>query len=152
MSNTNNIIQLPTEQDMKQAKESSRTLSKYASAERVHLNIKGSNKESDELVLPGHVVQLLLDILSEMGQGNAISILPIHAELSTQQASNILNVSRPYLVKLLEEGTIPFHKVGSHRRVLAEDLIDYKKSIDEKRNETLDELASMSQELGMGYD
>lgn len=152
MSNTNNIIQLPTEQDMKQAKESSRTLSKYASAERVHLNIKGSNKESDELVLPGHVVQLLLDILSEMGQGNAISILPIHAELSTQQASNILNVSRPYLVKLLEEGTIPFHKVGSHRRVLAEDLIDYKKSMDEKRNETLDELASMSQELGMGYD
>lgn len=152
MSNSNNIIQLPTEQDMEQAKESSRTLSKYASADRVRLNIKGSNKESDELVLPGHVVQLLLDILSEMGQGNAISILPIHAELSTQEASNIMNVSRPYLVKLLEEGNIPFHKVGSHRRVLAKDLIDFKKSIDEKRNEALDELASMSQELDMGYE
>lgn len=102
MSNSNNIIQLPTDQDIEQAKESSRTLSKYASADRVRLNIQGSNQEADELVLPGHVVQLLLDILSEVGQGNAISIMPIHAELSTQEAANILNVSRPHLVKLLD--------------------------------------------------
>lgn len=152
MSNSSNIIQLPTDQDIKEAKISSRTLSRYASADRVHLNIKGSNNETDELVLPGYVVQLLLDILSEMGQGNAISIMPIHAELSTQEAANILNVSRPYLVKLLESKEIDYHKVGTHRRVLVKDLLEYKNKIDKKRHKSLEELAAISQELDMGYD
>ena len=152
MSNLNNVIQLPTDKDIEQARESSRTLSKYASADRVHLNIKGSNQETDELVLPGHVVQLLLDILSEIGQGNAINIIPVHAELSTQEAANILNVSRPYLVKLLDKKEISCRKVGTHRRVLVKDLLDYKKNIDEKRHNSLDELAQLSQELELGYD
>jgi excisionase family DNA binding protein len=152
MSNLNNVIQLPTDKDIEQARESSRTLSKYASADRVHLNIKGSNQETDELVLPGHVVQLLLDILSEIGQGNAINIIPVHAELSTQEAANILNVSRPYLVKLLDKKEISCRKVGTHRRVLVKDLLDYKKSIDEKRHNSLDELTQLSQELELGYD
>ena len=152
MATANNLIQLPTEQDVEQAKQSSRTLSKYANADRVHLNIKGSNNETDELVLPGHVVQLLLDILSEMAQGNAIRIMPIHAELSTQEAANMLNVSRPHLVKLLDQGDIPCHKVGTHRRVRAQHLIDYKQCVDKQRHTALDELTELSQKLGMGYN
>ena len=152
MSSAQNIIQLPNKQDIEQAKQSSRTLSKYADAERVHLKIKGSNQESDELVLPGHVVQLLLDILSEMAQGNAISVMPIHAELTTQEAANMLNVSRPHLVKLVDNGEIPCHKVGTHRRVLAQDVLDYKQRIDAQRHNALDELTALSQEMEMGYE
>ena len=147
-----NVMQLPTTQDVEQAKQSCRTLAKYADAERVLLTIKGSNKQSDEIVLPGHAVQLLLDILTEMSQGNAISIMPVHAELSTQEAANILNVSRPHLIRLLKDNSIPHRKVGSHRRVLAKDIIAYKQNIDSKRKLTLDKLAAESQKLGMGYD
>ena len=152
MSSSNNVIQLPTEQEVEVAEISSRTSAKYADSDRVRLSITGDNQETDELVLPGPVVQMLLEILSEMSQGNAISMMPIHAELSTQDAANILNVSRPYLVKLLKEGDIPFRKVGTHRRVLAEDVINYKRDIDTKRKATLDELAALSQQENMGYE
>ena len=152
MSSSNNVIQLPTEQEVEVAEISSRTLAKYADSDRVRLSITSDNQETDELVLPGAVVQMLLEILSEMSQGNAISMMPIHAELSTQDAANLLNVSRPYLVKLLKEGDIPFRKVGTHRRVLAEDVINYKRDIDTKRKATLDELAALSQQENMGYE
>ncbi|ABC33098.1 Type IIA topoisomerase (DNA gyrase/topo II, topoisomerase IV), A subunit [Hahella chejuensis KCTC 2396] len=147
-----NVVQLPTAQDVEEAKRSSRALAKYASADRVQLSIKGSNNEKDEIVLPGPVVQLLLNILAEMSRGNAISIMPIHAELTTQEAATFLNVSRPFFVKLLENHQLPFRKVGSHRRVLAKDVMDYKSSIDKQRCDSLDELAAVSQKLGMGYD
>lgn len=93
-----NVVHLPDPAAVEQAKESSRTLSKYAGVDRVNLSLKGSNGESDELILPGDVLQILLDVLSEMSRGNAISLIPHHQELSTQEAANLLNVSRPHLV------------------------------------------------------
>jgi len=148
---SNNALRVPSAEDISQAKETSRTLSKYHNADRVNLSIKSGDNESDEFVLPGYMMEMLLDILSEVSKGNAISIIPFKAELSTQQAANILNVSRPYLVKLLEEGKIDFHKVGSHRRVYCKDVLEYKASVDSDRSNTLDELTKFSQELGMGY-
>jgi len=145
------IVHLPTPDEVEQAKESSRKLSKYADADRVQLSLRGSNGEADDLVLPGHILQLLLDVLSEISKGNAINLMPIHQELTTQQAAEFLNVSRPYLVGLLEGGLIPFRKVGSHRRVLFNDLVSYKESEDQKRSQVLDELAALSQEDDMGY-
>ncbi|WP_375192367.1 excisionase family DNA-binding protein [Marinobacter sp.] len=145
------VVHLPTQAEMEQAKISSRTLSKYANADRVQMSLRGSNGETDELVLPGHVIQILLDVLSEMSRGNAISLIPHHQELSTQEAANLLNVSRPYLVGLLEKGDIPFRKVGAHRRVLLTDVLTYKESIDRQRRETLAELTALSQSEGMGY-
>lgn len=91
-------------------------------------------------------------MLSQIAQGNAVTLLPIPAELTTQEAANLLNVSRPHLVKLLEAGEIPFHKVGTHRRVRFEDLMRYKEHINQKRMEALDELAAQAQELNLGYD
>jgi excisionase family DNA binding protein len=146
------LVHLPTPADVEQAKISSRTLSKYADVDRVQLSLRGSNGESDELVLPGHVLQLLLDVLSEMGQGNAITLIPHHQEVSTQEAANLLNVSRPFLVGLLEKGDIPFRKVGAHRRVLLTDVLAYREMTDQKRQAALDELTALSQDEGMGYD
>jgi excisionase family DNA binding protein len=79
-------------------------------------------------------------------------IMPIHAELSTQEIAELLNVSRPHLVELLKQGKIPFRKVGTHRRILAKDVFDYKQLIDEDRLKALNELAAQAQELGMGYE
>ncbi|MCH8530926.1 MAG: helix-turn-helix domain-containing protein [Saccharospirillum sp.] len=145
------IVRLPTQTEVEQAKQSSRTLSKYANVDRVSLSLRGSDGQADELVLPGHVLQILLDVLAEMSQGNAISLIPYHQELSTQEAANLLNVSRPFLVGLLEKGDIPFRKVGSHRRVKLQDVITYKTDIDAKRTQVLDELGNLSQQEGMGY-
>ncbi len=145
------IVHLPTQAEVEQAKISSRTLSKYADVDRVQLALRGSNGESDDLVLPGHVLQILLDVLSEMSKGNAISLIPHHQEVSTQEAANLLNVSRPFLVGLLEKGEIPFRKVGAHRRVLLTDALAYRDKTEQLRTQALDELAALSQEEGMGY-
>lgn len=152
MSTGHNIVHLPTQPEVEEAKISSRMLSKYADADRVQMTLKASNGQAEDLVLPGPVLQMLLDILSEMARGNAISLMPIHHELSTQEAANLLNVSRPHLVSLLEKGDLPFRKVGSHRRVQAKDVLEYKTKIDQLRLATLNELTAFSQEQGMGYE
>ena len=147
-----NVVHLPTAQEAEEAKITSRALSKYAHNERLHLKIASNNNESEDLILPGYAINLLLTMLTEMSKGNAITVMPIHAELSTQETAELLNISRPHLVDLLEQGNIPFRKVGTHRRVLANDVFDYKQRIDEARFKALDELAAQAQELGMGYE
>ena len=142
---------LPNQDEVEQAKVSSRTLSKYAGVERVQMTLKVDGQPTEDLILPGHVLQILLEVLSEMSKGNAISLVPHHHELSTQEAANLLNVSRPFLVGLLEKGEIDFRKVGTHRRVLLKDVMAYKESIDQRRKASLDELTALSQEEGMGY-
>jgi excisionase family DNA binding protein len=97
-------------------------------------------------------LRLLVAALTEIGEGNAVSIIPIHAELTTQEAADVLNVSRPFLVQLLERGEMPFHKIGTHRRVRYVDVIAYKERIDSDRNKSLDALAEQAQELKMGYE
>jgi excisionase family DNA binding protein len=101
--------------------------------------------------LPEGAVRLLLQVLEEMAAGNTVAILPLQKELTTQEAAEILNVSRPYLVSLLEKGEIPFRKVGTHRRVILNDLLYYKKQDQESRRRVLDELTEEAQELDMGY-
>lgn len=149
---SSNVTQLPSAQEAEEAKITSRALSKYVHNERLYLKIANNSSESDDLILPGYALNLLLGILTEMSKGNAITIMPIHAELSTQEAALHLNVSRPHLVELLEKGKIPFRKVGAHRRVLAKDVFDYKQRIDAERLKALEELTVQAQELGMGYE
>ena len=147
-----NVVHLPTAQEAEEAKITSRALSKYVHNERLHLKIASNNNESEDLILPGYAINLLLAMLTEMSKGNAITVMPIHAELSTQETAELLNVSRPHLVDLLEQGKMPFRKVGAHRRVLANDVFDYKQRMDEARFKALDDLAAQAQELGMGYE
>jgi excisionase family DNA binding protein len=94
---------------------------------------------------------LLKDILSQMAEGSAVSVIPHHTELTTQQAAELLGVSRPFLVEQLDKGLLPHRKVGTHRRVLLKDLLAYKQRSSDERLRTLEKLSALDQELDLGY-
>lgn len=143
---------LPTAQEAAIAREASRQLAAHLDhLEALKFQIGEDKKTRHKLPLPPSAIRLLIDILTEMAAGNAITLIPHHAELTTQQAANVLNVSRPFLVDLIEQGKIPHRKVGTHRRVLFEDVMRYKKEIDKERHKALDELAKEAEKLNMGY-
>lgn len=103
------------------------------------------------LRLPPKVLRMFADMLGAMAQGQPVTILPRSTELTTQEAAMILNVSRPYLIKLLTEGKIPFHKLGKHRRICQEDVLKYKAERQKLSLDALQALADQAQELDMGY-
>ena len=106
---------------------------------------QGANGASVEL--PPAVTRLMLDLLRSIGKGEAVALVPFGGELSTQEAADLLNVSRPFLVKLIEGGEIPHHKVGTHRRIRADDLFAFKRRRDSERDEALNRLARLGQEI-----
>lgn len=137
---------VPSDNDAKLATESSRILSKH-SDQNLHVQLD----DGQQLPLPRAIQELISHLLVEMSQGNAVTLIPIHAEMTTQEAADFLNVSRPYLVKLLETNQIPHHRVGTHRRVRFNELRAFKQRQAEARAAALDELAAQAQELDMGY-
>ena len=137
----------PTVDETKLALASSRQLSRF-----LKQNLRVRISETDEIVvIPAVAVRLLVELLSAMAEGNAVTLIPIHAELTTQQAADLLGVSRPFLVRHLEDGKIPFRKIGTHRRILFSDLTKFKHEMHANRLNALDELAAQAQELNMGY-
>jgi excisionase family DNA binding protein len=144
----------PTPDEARLAQESSRRLARFASAKRkkpFKLRIQQDGAPEETVSIPAAAFRLLGDILTQMAQGNAVTLIPVHAELTTQQAADFLNVSRPFLVEQLEKKAIPYRKVGTHRRILFRDLMAYKEAMDRNRLLALNELAAQAQELGMGY-
>jgi excisionase family DNA binding protein len=109
----------------------------------------GETGAEDALVLPRQTAIMFAQILDLLGQGRGVQIIPKEAEISTQQAADLLNVSRPYLIGLLASGEIPYRRVGRHRRIRFEDLMDYKRQDDLKRRAAADDLAAISEELGL---
>ena len=105
----------------------------------------------EEIEIPLSVFHILRQVVYHMMHGRAISIVPVSRELTTQQAADILNVSRPYLVTLLEEGKIPFTKVGTHRRIKFSELMEYKIRRDRERKQGLAEIAHISEDADL-YD
>jgi excisionase family DNA binding protein len=143
----------PTEAEAMLARESSRRFAtqKLGRRSSVRIQLCDEGEEAETAEVPVSAVRLFLHLLTEMSMGNAVTLIPTHAELTTQQAADLLSVSRPYLVKLLDEGRIPCRTVGKYRRVRFDDLMAYKRRDDEARAKVLDQLTAEAQELGMGY-
>ncbi len=129
--------------------ESIKELERILSVEGFQAKLVGANGE--QIIIPDAIYQVLVQVVQAMASGKTISIIPQQQELTTQQAADFLNVSRPYLIKLLEHDEIPHIKVGSHRRVRFDDLMKYKEQRDMKRREGLKELTQFLQDEGF-YD
>ena len=124
----------PTRQEREQARQAVRALSQG------HLEVSQ---------LPDMARQLLSRILTELADGHALSVVPVDSDLTTSQAASFLNMSRPYLTRLLDEGKLPFHSVGTHKRVRLRDLTAYRERQDEESYAALAELQAQAQELNL---
>ena len=136
--------------DSKTALETLRVLSTRAGGpakEAVRLQFRSRTGVFQSVAVPSMAFELLLEILKQMAAGNLVTIVPLRKELTTYEAADILNVSRPFVIGLLEKGEIPFRKVGAHRRIPLSALLEYKRKTDAIRDEALDVLATQAQEL-----
>lgn len=141
-------LPIPSPEAAEEAKRALRTLSP---ATRNSAGIVHVRAGDEDAIVPKAAFELLLEILGQMANGNAVTIVPVQAELTTQQAAEFLNVSRPFLIQLLEAGQVPYRKVGTHRRIRFEDLLAYKHADDVRRASVLEELAADAQKHNMGY-
>jgi excisionase family DNA binding protein len=137
---------LPTPDEAKKAKEASVALARSTKRGALSFRVKQDGAEST-IELPPAISDMVIQLLLRISRGESVTLVPYGANLTTQQAADILNVSRPYLVRLLQEEKIPHVKVGSHRRVLAQDIFKYKHDRDASRRETLRKLAVLGQEI-----
>lgn len=137
---------LPTSEEAEKAREASTVLARHRD-KRGGLSLHVRKGAKDAVVeLPPAISHLVLDLLLSIGKGEAVTLVPLGADLSTQQAADMLEVSRPFLVKLMENKEIPHHKVGTHRRIRAEDLLAYKQRRDRTSNAALTRLARLGHE------
>jgi excisionase family DNA binding protein len=146
-------LKLPTPEATEQARSALRVLSELPPkrlAPLIRVQPEGDD-EGVSVTVPREAFELLLEVLGQMANGNAVTIVPVHAELTTQQAADILNVSRPFLIGLLEQGEIPYRLVGMHRRIKFADLMAFKDADDKRRQGALDELTEEAQRLDLGY-
>ncbi|QDZ06399.1 helix-turn-helix domain-containing protein [Sphingomonas panacisoli] len=111
------------------------------------LRVLDDDKKASEITLTPALSSLLMEVLRHVGRGDAVTLVPVSQMLTTQQAADILNVSRPYLISLIDKGAIAHHLVGRHRRIRAQDLFAYKKARDGKRQGALDALAEADAKL-----
>lgn len=136
---------LPNEKEL--AALSSRAFARFVDSEEgVSVRIDG-----ETVTLPMEAIRFLVDILTNMSEGKSCQLIPNHKEVTTSEAAKFLNVSRPYLIKLVESGEIPFTKIGTHRRIVFEDLMKYKSDLESNTNKAAKELSELSQELGLDY-
>ena len=137
---------VPDQSDSELAATASREL---ARAQKKSVSVR--LEDGTSLQLPKSVTPLLTRILTEIADGNAMTLIPLHAELTTQEAANLLNVSRPHLNKLIDKGELTCHKVGTHRRIKFHDLEEFRLKREASRQTALAELTMQAQEEDMGY-
>ena len=144
----------PSQEDALLAQQGMARLDRWMTRKRkkpVKLLLSPDQSPEEAVTIPTAMVELLQSALRRMAAGEACSLVPTQAELTTQQAADLLHVSRPFLIEQLDQGRIPYRKVGTHRRVQLQDVLKYKREMDSKRLQTLQDLAAQAQELGMGY-
>lgn len=121
------------------------------SPKTITFSINDSVLKKGQITISSGILQLIVDVLKVVSRGEAVTLLPSEAELTTQEAADLLNVSRPYLVKLLDEGVIPSRKVGVYRRVKVKEVMQYKQMEQQRQERILDELTKEAQDLDFGY-
>lgn len=139
----------PNQEEIAQAKEASRQLARLLPEDQRPLRLVTEDNRHEMISIPPGAVRLFMDVLTQLGQGRAVTILPKKVELTTQEVADYLNVSRPYVVKLIETGQIPARTVGTRRRIAIEDLIRYDENDRKRRRAALDEIALIDQKLGL---
>jgi excisionase family DNA binding protein len=145
-------LKMPSKALTEQARNALRLLSDLPPAKGRMVRLRPEGAAQDvSVAVPFEAFQLFMAILGQMANGNAVTLVPVHAELTTQQAADLLNVSRPHLVQILDDGKIPSRKVGAHRRVRAEDVLEFRMREEKRRRAVLDELAAEAQKHGLGY-
>jgi len=150
MSATTDLI-APTLRDALLAADAVDRLSGYLDrSDDVQIQL-GTDGDVKSLIMPQVVVRLLSQILRETASGHAVSVVPVDSEMTTSEAAEFLNVSRPYVIGLLEQGKIPFHKVGSHRRIRLEDVAEYKKRQLATSYAAMAELQAQAEDLNLEY-
>jgi excisionase family DNA binding protein len=150
MTRTRSEPTIPTDQEALLAREVSKVLEAHdADDKAVRVQVAEAGQEVTTLDLPPAAARLLLEMLKEMGAGNAVTLVPIEAEITTQQAANLLNVSRPYVVGLIDKGVLPVRMVGNQRRLPLKDVLAYKVETRAKALEALEEISAIDQELGL---
>ncbi len=143
---------VPTPEESRLAIETLKALAPNANTRHpVKIEFLTSSGTSQSVPVPPLVVKLLVEFLRQAALGNAVNIMPVRKEVTTQEAAELLNVSRPFVIGLLQKGEIPFRMVGSHRRIPLTALLAYKRKTDAARDEALDFLAAQAQELKLGY-
>jgi len=145
---------LPSDHEITQAREASRQLARLlpaddSTANAPALRLVTDDNQHEMIAIPPGALRLLVDMLTQLGQGRAVTVLPQNAELTTQEAADYLNVSRPYVVKLIEEEKLPARKVGTRRRVAFDDLLRFDEQQRARQRAALDELARIDTELGL---
>jgi excisionase family DNA binding protein len=141
--------QLPSDDEIQQAKEASRQLVRLLPEGRQPLRLVTDDNRHEMIAIPPGALRLLVDVLTQLGQGNAVTVLPQKAELTTQEVADYLNVSRPYVVGLIESGKLPARKVGTRRRVSFADLLRFDEEDGRVRRAALQEVTRLGQELDL---
>ncbi|WP_087019634.1 excisionase family DNA-binding protein [Thaumasiovibrio subtropicus] len=144
---------LPSAEEMALARLSSQELSAVieSSGAAQQISVVDKSGKIHEVTLPASALKMMLEVLTQLGNGNSVNITPIHAELTTQEGADLLNMSRPTFIKLLDTGTIPYSRIGNRRKVQFAAVMAYKQQLEVQRLKTLDELSALDQELDMGY-
>ncbi len=137
----------PTESEAEMAKSSSRLLAAcIGEGATARIKIIEGNKEIE---VPIAALKMFVNILAQMAQGNGVTLMPIHAELTTQEAADFLNVSRPFVVGLIDKGELNSRRVGTHRRVKFQELMAYREKSLIHSRKILDQMAADDQESGV---
>ncbi|CAM5782313.1 helix-turn-helix domain-containing protein [Pigmentiphaga daeguensis] len=147
-------MKLPDEQEVQLAARGQRALASCLSGKRKTRRVQLFDEadRAHEMELSISTLRLVEEILNGLAKGDAIRVVSVNAELTTQEAADLLNVSRPHLVKLLEDGELAFLRTGKHRRVRLADLLQFKDAREQASVQAMDELSRQAQELGMGYE
>jgi excisionase family DNA binding protein len=148
MSTESLVPMLPSEGEAHLAKETSRVLARQQTSDPLRLSLI-DDPSKGVVTLPASAVRMLVRILEEMACGNAVTLIPVRAELTTQEAADLLNISRPSLIQLLNREEIKYRRVGTHRRIRFEDLMSYKRQAVAARAAALTELSAYDQEIGL---